>query len=104
MPGFLDVTQNYCEMVNEKAIGAQFMFNVLKQLGPELYDLFKRYARNCPLSGTHVATMNYTAKVIDQLLVPPGEYCGHYRWFNENNATLYYVRLYTVRHDKQTQS
>jgi hypothetical protein len=103
MPGYIDVTQNYCSMV-EAAANSKFILNVFDKLAPQISELYQKHARRCPVNGTIVAEMNFTSEVTDQPLIPPGEYANHYRWYNENNKTYYYLRLYSVRQDKQKQS
>jgi hypothetical protein len=90
-------------MANATA-GAKFILNVFEKLAPTIHDMYVKYFRKCPINGTFEIVMNYTSEITDQPLIPPGEYKNHYRWYDEKNRTIYLLKLYSIRQDKNRQS
>jgi hypothetical protein len=83
---------------------AKFILEVFEKLAPTLNEMYFKNFRKCPVNGTFDVVMNYTSEITDQLLIPPGEYKHHFRWYDEKNRTIYLLKLYTIRQDKQRQS
>jgi hypothetical protein len=49
MPGYLDYTQDYCQIANQTSPAATFAINAMKRLSMEVYEMYMNNILYCPV-------------------------------------------------------